>query len=171
MKTEGKRKDKGYLFLLMILSVIFLEACQEMEPKNGDFMALSNIERLLEMDKFTFMDYRWRLLGFGEVGSKYIRIAEPKDTDFQFWFQFHEDGTFEGRSSGNMLAGNYLFFENNQIELLDFFVLTYAGETEEGKYFIERKNIASSGKLDPKGLMIQYEEEDKAKYMLFRPLK
>lgn len=93
-------------------------------------MAFSDIEPLLEMDKSTFVKTRWRLLGFGDVGGKYIRIAEPKDTDFEFWFQFHEDGTFEGRSSGNLLAGNYLFFENNQIELLDFFVLTYAGETK-----------------------------------------
>jgi len=157
--------------LILILGVCMLTAlvsCQENEFERPSILSLSEIRDLADHENISITGTTWRLFGYGE-GNR-IRIAEPRDTDYLYWLRFSEDGSFEGRSSGNLLAGTYLYSQNKQIEVLEFFVQTYAGETAEGSYFTNRLQIAKMGILTPKGLKIHYEEENIAKFMLFRPL-
>ncbi|WP_157972271.1 hypothetical protein, partial [Pleomorphovibrio marinus] len=96
--------------------------------------------------------------------------AEPRDTDSQLWLEFQEGGTMEGFSSGNLLSGKYFYTSTNQFELLEFYVLTYAGESGDGLYMTSSLKNADMGNVETKGLKIYYSENEQRLFMLFRPL-
>ncbi len=170
MKSEGFKYRKLSCLMLFLSSMTLFGSCQDIEQAKQIFLSLSDIEELPEDDTVPLVGTRWRLLGFGEEGSDRIRLAEPGNTDFQFWLEFHEDGTLEGLSSGNLLAGKYQSVPKNQFELLEFYVLSYAGESGDGLYMTKSLRNADSGKIESKGLKIFYIENEQRLYMLYRPL-
>lgn len=170
MKNGGLNFGKFSCLMLLISGMTLFGSCQDLEQAKEIFLSLSEIENLPESDTFPLVGTRWRLLGFGEEGSEMIRIAEPSETDSQLWLEFFEDGTIEGRSSNNLLSGKFHNFSNNQFELLEFYVLSYALESGDGFYMTSSLKNADIGNVETKGLKVYYTENERRKFMLFRPL-
>jgi len=160
------------LHLILCVSLfIAMVSCEENVPELSTVLSLSEIPDLENHGEISFIDTKWRLLGFGEESSNRIRLAERRDSENQLWLLFNDNGTFEGFSTGNILSGNYSSIGDNQIEVLDFFVTTSAGElTDDGYKFTEKMKHAYMGEVSKKGFIASYQIENKTNYMLFRPL-
>ncbi|EPA00294.1 hypothetical protein A33Q_0165 [Indibacter alkaliphilus LW1] len=171
MEFVDKREFGRVLLLLVSFFIIaFSAGCLEVDETGEYYLSLSDIGELTEQDSISLIGTRWRLLGFGEEGSNRIRVAEPRDTDSQLWLEFHEDGTIEGRSSNNLLSRKFHNFSNNEFELLEFYVLSYALESGDGFYMTSSLENADMGNVETKGLKVYYTENEQRLFMLFRPL-
>lgn len=170
MEKVSSRLCRLSFLMLLISKMTFFGACQELGETEENYLSLSDIGELAEQDSISLIGTRWRPLGFGEEGSDRIRVAEPRDTDSQLWLEFYEDGTIEGRSSNNLLSGKFHNFSNNQFELLEFYVLSYALESGDGLYMTSSLENADMGNVETKGLKVYYTENEQRLFMLFRPL-
>lgn len=170
MKNVGLNFGKLSCLMFFFSAMTLFGSCQDLEQAKEIFLSLSDIDNLPVSDTVPLVGTRWRLLGFGKEGSERVRVAEPRDTDSQLWLEFFEDGKLEGFSSGNLLSGKYFYIPTNQFELLEFYVLSYAGESGDGLYMTRSLKNADMGKVESKGLKIFYSENDRRHYMLFRPL-
>jgi hypothetical protein len=77
----------------------------------------------------------WKLTAF--VNRKTGEASAPKEWYMSFVLWFKTDGRFAGRSSSNSMGGKYSVDLSSGTIDIQGGILTYAGETADGKLFLE----------------------------------
>jgi heat shock protein HslJ len=118
-----------------------------------------------ESTEIPLVETMWKLVGFVDAQANEMEMV-PQNSDSYYTITFHQDSTFSGYTSVNLISGKYEITPG-----IDFFAIkvkmsTFALESPMGDKYVKCLDEVTSYTLSNDGLSLYYSSTNR---LLFKP--
>lgn len=166
MKKNIKSTFTPVLFIGFLFCLPLFGGCQKDTPAaDTNTIPLSEITEDPSYANLPLIGTKWKLVGFVDEKIGRIKLAEPLDNDI-YTIIFNESGRFSGKSSTNIIEGEFEFDENKATLEVKKIGGTKINEILDGRNYMSLLESSKRYEITKRGLLLLTHGKT---YLLYSP--